>query len=240
MAITSVIMATSCVAVVTAADVRANCGQEGGDGLKLKNCTACLLVKYCCVDCQEAHRKQHKKACKKRAAELKDEKLYGQGQERPEADFCPICLLAIPFPVEDHAELRECCIKLVCNGCSLAASKQGFGAACPFCRTPDSKNDEEALAMIQKRVAARDPEAMVHLGDVHINGVYGLEKNESRAFELWTEAAELGSLRALFKMGIAYYDGLRGISLDRAKGVHCLESAAMGGDASSRHKLGVF
>ena len=80
-------MATSCVPVAAAADVCANCGQEGGDGVKLKNCTACLLVKYCGVDCQRAHRKLHKKACKQRAAELKDEELYSQGHERPEGHF---------------------------------------------------------------------------------------------------------------------------------------------------------
>ena len=70
----------------------ANCGKAGGDGVKLRNCTACLLVKYCGVGCQRAHRKQHKKACKKRAAELKDERLYGQGHERPEGDSCPSAL----------------------------------------------------------------------------------------------------------------------------------------------------
>ena len=73
----------------------ANCGKIGS-GVKLKNCTACRLVKYCGVDCQEAHRKHHKKACKKRAAELEDEKLYSQGHERPEGDFCPICTLRVP------------------------------------------------------------------------------------------------------------------------------------------------
>ena len=64
----------------------------GSDAKKLWNCTACLLVKYCCVDCQKSHRKQ-KKACKERAAELKDEKLYSQGHQRQEGDFCPICTL---------------------------------------------------------------------------------------------------------------------------------------------------
>ncbi|EJK77700.1 hypothetical protein THAOC_00451, partial [Thalassiosira oceanica] len=76
--------------------VCANCGKQGSDTVKLKNCTACRLVKYCGVDCQRAHRKQHKKACKQRAAELKDEQLYSQGHERPEGDFCPICTLPIP------------------------------------------------------------------------------------------------------------------------------------------------
>ena len=33
----------------------ANCGSLGGeDGVKLKNCTACLLAKYCNVNCQRA------------------------------------------------------------------------------------------------------------------------------------------------------------------------------------------
>ena len=49
-------------------DVCANCnvgaGDAGDGAVVLKNCTACLLVKYCSVDCQKAHRKLHKKACK--------------------------------------------------------------------------------------------------------------------------------------------------------------------------------
>ena len=49
-------------------DKCAACGKEGGDSLKA--CTACFVVKYCNRDCQISHRKQHKKECKKRAAEL--------------------------------------------------------------------------------------------------------------------------------------------------------------------------
>ena len=61
----------------------ANCGKHGSDTVKLKNCTACRLVKYCGVDCQKAHRKQHKKACKQRAAELEDEQLYKCARNDP-------------------------------------------------------------------------------------------------------------------------------------------------------------
>ena len=81
----------------------AHCGKHGSDTVKLKNCTACLLVKYCGVDCQRAHRTRHKKACKRRAAELKDEQLYCQGHERPEGDFCPICTMPIPLPMDRHS-----------------------------------------------------------------------------------------------------------------------------------------
>jgi len=90
--------------VLAADDVCANCGSKGGgDTVKLKDCTACRLVKYCGVECQKAHRKQHKKACKQRAAQLKDEQLYSQGLERPEGDSCPICTLPIPFRKQDHS-----------------------------------------------------------------------------------------------------------------------------------------
>ena len=51
----------------------ANCGKGEESAGDLKACTACKMVKYCNRDCQIAHRKQHKKKCKKRAAELHDE-----------------------------------------------------------------------------------------------------------------------------------------------------------------------
>ena len=76
-------------------DCCANCGKELRDSLKLENCTAGRLVKYCSVDCQNIHLEQHKTACEKRAAELHDERLYSLGHERPERDFCPICTLPI-------------------------------------------------------------------------------------------------------------------------------------------------
>mmetsp|Transcript_14296 Transcript_14296/g.32804 ORF Transcript_14296/g.32804 Transcript_14296/m.32804 type:complete len:462 (+) Transcript_14296:261-1646(+) len=52
----------------------ANCGKSS-DTVKLKNCTACYLVKYCSVDCQRSHRKHHKNECRQRAAELEAKKL---------------------------------------------------------------------------------------------------------------------------------------------------------------------
>ncbi|EJK56744.1 hypothetical protein THAOC_23309 [Thalassiosira oceanica] len=129
----------------------ANCGTHGSDTVKLKNCTACCLVKYCGVDCQRAHRKQHKKACKQRAAELKDEELYGQGHERLEGDFCPICTLPILIPMNKHSGFNTCCMKRICHGCDLAARKRGMGD-CPFCRSPRPAHgpagDAAILAMV--------------------------------------------------------------------------------------------
>ncbi|EJK65459.1 hypothetical protein THAOC_13671, partial [Thalassiosira oceanica] len=59
--------------------------------------------------------------------------------------------------------------------------------------TPFSTDDASELALIQKRVDKGDAEAISHLGEIYHNGRLGLAKDISRAIELWTEAAELGS-----------------------------------------------
>jgi len=228
----------NCVPVKKGDKACANCGKLGTDTVRLKDCTACRLVNYCGVDCQRAHRKQHKKACKQRAAELKDERLNSQGQERPEGDFCPICTLPIPIPMDDHSGFNSCCIKMVCHGCTLAAKKRGM-SDCPFCRTPRAKDDASSLAMVRKRVDAKDPAAIKFLGDQYSIGGYGLEKNVPRAMELLTEAAELGSIDAHFNLGNRYFHG-EGVPKDEAKAVQHWEKAAMQGCANSRTCLGVL
>jgi hypothetical protein len=47
----------------------ANCGRAEEFKAIPKVCSARMLVKYCSRECQIAHRPQHKKACKNRAAE---------------------------------------------------------------------------------------------------------------------------------------------------------------------------
>ena len=72
----------------------ANCGKGEEYSGDLKSCAACKLVKYCSRDCQIAHRPQHKRACKKRTAELYDEKLF---KPPPPREECPICMLPLPL-----------------------------------------------------------------------------------------------------------------------------------------------
>ncbi|EJK63031.1 hypothetical protein THAOC_16336 [Thalassiosira oceanica] len=216
----------------------ANCGKQGSDTIKLKNCAACLLVKYCGVDCQRAHRKQHKRACKQRAAELKDEKLYSQGHGRMEGDFCPICTLPIPLPMVDNSVFTGCCMKRICNGCALVSVKRGM-LDCAFCRAPVSKNDADDLSMVQARVGRKDPDAINYLGGLYFYGQLGLQKDMRKAVELWTEAAELGSIGALFNLGNAYRLG-EGVQEDEAKALEFYKKAAMQGHVESRHNLGCF
>src|SRR5210317_2234492 len=85
------------------------CGKPADDDIKLKICTACKLVKYCSVECQKNHRSQHKKACKKRAAELRDDRLFSQ----PNGTYlgeCPICCLQLPVDMRKWG-INTCCCK---------------------------------------------------------------------------------------------------------------------------------
>ncbi|EJK75731.1 hypothetical protein THAOC_02539 [Thalassiosira oceanica] len=209
----------------------ANCGGRGSDSLKLKDCTACRLVKYCGVECQKVHRKQHKTICKQRAAEIKDEQLYSQGHERPEGDFCPICTLAIPFPMDRYSCFSPCCINWICHGCGLAAQNRGM-LDCPFCRTTYPNNHADTMAMLQVRVEKKDPEAISTLGETLFQ-----EKDERRAVKMWAEAADLGSITALANLGVSYYTG-NGVQEDKVKGIRLYEKAAMQGSAISRRNLG--
>ncbi|EJK49801.1 hypothetical protein THAOC_31286 [Thalassiosira oceanica] len=230
----------SCTLVATDDEaVCANCGLVSSDTVKLKSCTACRLVKYCGVDCQRAHRKQHKKECKRRATELKDEQLYSQGHERPEGDFCPICTLPIPLPMGEHSTINVCCMKRICYGCDVAAQKRGM-INCAFCRTPyphPDNHDADSLTMIRARVTKKDPEAIDHLGQKYFFGELGLQKDVQKAVELFTEAADLGSIQALYNLADSYENG-EGVDQDKAKAAEVYAKAALQGHVECRFNLG--
>ena len=79
-------------------------------------CNKCKQAKYCNAACKKKHRHKHKKACKRRTAELHDEKLFKQP---PPNEDCPICLLLLPT-LQSGWKYYACCGKRVCNGCAYA------------------------------------------------------------------------------------------------------------------------
>jgi hypothetical protein len=50
-------------------EARTRCAKPGCSGAGLKKCAICLVIFYCCKDCQVAHWPAHKTKCK-RGAEL--------------------------------------------------------------------------------------------------------------------------------------------------------------------------
>ena len=125
----------------------ANCGKDEESSGHLKFCAACKSVKYCSRECQAAHRLQHKKECRKRAAELHDEKLF---KVPPPNEDCPICMIQLPV-LEMGRRYMPCCGKVVCSGCVHAVQirSKGFGL-CPFCRTPTPSSSKEMLILGNK------------------------------------------------------------------------------------------
>ena len=165
------------------------------------------------------------------------QRLLNEGHERTEGDRCPICYLYVESPVSKHSRINVCCMKTVCNGCRLAAYQQGL-RGCPFCRSPRPDGDASTLAMIQKRVSKRDAEAIHMLGTKYYFGSLGLTKDVPRAIELWTEAAELGSVDAQYDLGRAYYTG-EDVEEDKPRGIQYWQQAAMEGQVDSRYCLGL-
>jgi len=124
----------------------AECGKEEGDGgVSLKACKSCMQVRYCNAACQHKHWLAHKKACKQRAAELRDEALF---KDPPPKEDCPICFLPVPISdfaianqelaYEVMAEYYPCCGKKICRGCIYSFYESGNAGKCPFCNSDRS------------------------------------------------------------------------------------------------------
>ena len=151
----------------------ASCGKGEEEIENLKLCTACKMVKYCSRECQIAHRSQHKKECRKRAAELHDEELFKQP---PPLEDCPICFLRIPT-FETGSKYYECCGKVICSGCMHAPVYDDQGNKvddqCPYCRTPWPSSDEEIVNRFEKRMEAGDADAIFIIGVYYEDGTNG-------------------------------------------------------------------
>ena len=219
----------------TSDNICANCGKGEECSGDLKSCTACKMVKYCNRDCQIAHRPQHKKACKKRAAEIHDEKLSKEHLPREE---CPICMLPPPL-YGNHTGMTffSCCGKNICNGCICAMVKSGAKRLCPFCKSPPSNSNEEEVKKTKKLMERGNADAFNHLAGFYARGINGLPQDWAKANELYLKAGELGCADAYYNLGQSYNEGM-GMTLDKKKAKHYYELAAMNGNVHARHNLG--
>jgi tetratricopeptide (TPR) repeat protein len=226
-------MCTACK-LAAGEEVCASCGKAAVGNVKLMMCTACKLVRYCGVDCQKKHRPQHKKACRKRAAELRDDRLFRQPDESCYGE-CPICCLPLPID-RSKSNINSCCCKYICRGCAYANQtreiEQGMEHKCPYCREPMPKSDEEADQNIMNRVKVNDPNAMNYMGKTRYQ-----EGNYGEAFEYYTKAAALGDIESHFELSRLYRKGC-GVAKDAKKEMYHLEEAAIGGHPIARIYIG--
>ena len=211
-----------------------SCGIAGGDNdvKKLKDCSACKLVKYCGVQCQREHRREHKKECNRRAAELRDEILFKQ-QESADLGDCPLCCL--PFPIKEKSTMMPCCCKKICKGCIYANFKREIEGRlehkCPFCRSVHSV--QEAKRKFIERAEANDPFALSKMGEEHYS-----EGDYHSAIQYFTKAVAFANeVGAHHQLSLMYVRG-HGVEKDEKKTVYHLEEAAIGGHPVARHNLG--
>ena len=216
----------------------ANCGKGEEGAIDLKFCTACKMVKYCNRDCQIAHRPQHKRACKKRAAELHDELLF---KEPPPCEECPICML--PLPLDNNYRYYACCGKSICDGCIYAMHKATMKKGkkwkenvCAFCRTPP-RPDEEFIRQLRQLLEKGNASACYELARCYANGKNGLPQDRVKAKELYLKAGEFGCAAAYCNLGYAYHAG-DGVEIDKKKSIQFYQLAAMKGDVFARYNLG--
>jgi len=222
----------------------ANCGKEGNDINNI--CNKCKMAKYCNAACKKKHRKKHKKQCEEhvriaaeRAAELHEIELFKQP---PPKEDCPICFLRIPT-LDGGFLHMACCGKVICSGCIHAPVFDNQGnkvdeEKCPFCRTPRPTSIEEMIKRYKKRVDVDDPIAIHNIGCHYNDGEYGFPRDYDKALEFYHRASELGYAKAYCNIGWAHDNGI-GVERDKKKAKHCYELAAMKGDVTARHNLGL-
>ena len=213
----------------------ASCGVSGVDNVKLMKCNGCYLVRYCGIECQRDHWRQHKRACKKRAAELRDELLFKQ-PESTHLGECPLCMIPLTLD-EKNNPLCSSCFIMMCNGCNHANMIRELDMrrkpSCPFCRKPAISTDAERANRRLTRIEAGNPVAL------SIEGRMQHEKGEYiKAFKHFTKAAELGDAEGHYRLSMMYLKG-RGVDQDRGKGIYHLEEAAIGGHPTARFRLGI-
>eukprot|EP00984_Skeletonema_dohrnii_P026121 scaffold15418_cov75-Skeletonema_dohrnii-CCMP3373.AAC.3 len=212
----------------------ASCGIAEVDEVKLKECADCDLARYCSDECLKEHKSQHKRECKKRAVELRDELLFKQPESSHRGD-CPICCLPLSLVLE-KSTMMTCCSKVICNGCNYANKIREIEGKlhpkCPFCRKPTVETYEGDKQRM-KRIEVNDQAAMC------AEGVVQYQKGDhNKAFEYYTKAAQLGDVQAHYHLSILYDDG-HGVEKDRGREIHHLEEAAIGGHPYARYNLGV-
>jgi len=127
---------------------------------------------------------------------------------------------------------------MICNGCWVASGMERISAPCPFCRAPKARNKAELVLRAHKRRNVGDAAATYFLGATYRHAFVGQKRNLPQAINLYTQAAQLGSIEAHFELGEMYRIG-EGVRKSGDKSFYHLSTAARAGHHAARYLLGI-
>ena len=170
---------------------------------------------------------------------------------RLQNEECPICMLPLPFR---NSDTNYCitCGKTVCMGCVIgvleAHKRDGRDAkttiekatTCPCCRSNTRVYDDKyALEQEMKRANTGNGEAKCQVGTYYFDGVMGLRQDKAEGLKWYNRAAEAGSGKAAFNLGVFYWTG-DGVEEDNDKALEHLQKAAERGSIPAFQIVGMI
>ena len=153
----------------------------------------------------------------------------------------------LPLPLDAaQSQFKSCCGKTICNGCIYAmileeirkGKKKEEMGMCAFCRTLIPSSDEEGIERLAKLMDNGNADAYYQLAGYYAQAIKGMRQDWTKANDLWLKAGELGNAEAYCRLGSSYDTGA-GVERNEKKAKYFYEIAAMKGEVSARHNLGV-
>eukprot|EP00985_Skeletonema_marinoi_P000147 scaffold42_cov77-Skeletonema_marinoi.AAC.8 len=213
----------------------ASCGVVEVDDVKLKNCTACYLVRYCSVKCQKDHRPNHKRQCKKRAAELRVLRkvichgcAYVNALREAEASLdqrCPFCRKPVP---SSNDEGEKYMMKRIEANDPVTLHQEGR-------EQYEKGNYSSAFEYYTKAAELGDVEAQFQLARLYKYG-HGVEKDRGKVMYHLEEAISGGHPGARHNLGCEEEENG---NIKRAV-KHWIISATQGHDGSIKALMNAF
>jgi TPR repeat protein len=157
-------------------------------------------------------------------------------QQKEEEDDCPICLEVLPKQASKFLR-STCCGKGLHFACRKKKNKSRSMTmkqknTCVLCRTPaNHSGSKEDIKELNFWVDRGKGWSMSMLGSRYRKGI-GVIKDEKRALELYTMAAEQDYVSAMSNLGTMYYSG-EGTEQDVPKGKEFFMKAATLGHVNS-------
>ncbi|CAC5414557.1 unnamed protein product [Mytilus coruscus] len=120
------------------------------------------------------------------------------------------------------------------------AAEYGLGQAQTYLGvyyTEEETQDlEKAVSLFQAAADQNDPEAQYFLGVCYENG-WGVEVNECKSAELYSQAASSGHDGALYSLGVFYELAIGGLPEDKARAIELFKKATDRGNEQARAHL---